>query len=90
MDTTRMGAAVSAQVSRMGEIVGLDKGNFSVEGVPFNVKNDGDQPVELEVNLWDMQPGTYITTRFAEGWNPEIVREIKQTSQTALSLKWGC
>lgn len=91
MDTTRMGAATSVQISKMGEVTNLDTENFSVDGVPFNVKNDGEDAVTLEVNLWDMEPGTYIATRFDLGWNPEIVREIKKnTTETALFLKWGC
>lgn len=90
MDTTRLGAATSAQISKMGVIADLDTGNFNLPGVPFNIKNDGDDPVTLEVNLWDMQPGTYIETVFGLGWNPEIVREIKQNNVlTAPNLKWG-
>ena len=91
MNTTRMGAAVSAQISKMGVIANIDTENFRVDGVPFNIKNDGEDPVTLEVNLWDMEPGTYIKTVFGTGWNPEIVREIKQNNVlTAPNLKWGC
>ncbi len=90
MDTTRMGAAVSAQISKMGVVTDLATKNFSVDGVPFNIKNDGETAVTLEVNLWDMEQGTYIATRFETGWNPEIVREIKQNGQIAPNLKWGC
>lgn len=90
-DTTRMGAAVSAQISKMGVIYDIDTKNFEVSGTPFNIKNDGDDPVTLEVNLWDMEPGTYIETVFGTGWNPEIVREVKQNDTlTAPNLKWGC
>lgn len=42
----------------------------------------------LEVNLWGMEPGKFVATRFEIGWNPEIVREIKQTSINA-TLVWG-
>lgn len=91
MNTTRMGAVVSAQISKMGEVTNLGTANFSVAGTPFNIKNDGETAVVLEVNLWDMEEGTFIATRFETGWNPEIVREIKQNGVlTNPSLKWGC
>lgn len=41
----------------------------------------------LEVNLWGMPRGQYVTTRFETGWNPEIINEIKPTSAPA--LLWG-
>lgn len=49
---------------------------------------DGETAVVLEVNLWGMEPGKFVATRFEIGWNPEIVREIKQTSINA-TLVWG-
>ena len=88
MSATRGGETVSAQIGRIGPIEGLNEGNFSVEGIPFNIKNDGETAVVLEVNLWGMEPGTCVATRFETGWNPEIVREIKQTSINA-TLIWG-
>ena len=69
----------SAQIGVIGEITGLSEGNFRKE-VGFNIKNDGESAVILELNLWGMAPG--------ELGNPEIVREIKQTSQV-LDLKFG-
>lgn len=86
--TTRSGEMPSAQIGVMGEISGLDAGNFKQE-VGFNLKNDGEAAVILEVNLWGMEPGTFVQTRFDTGWNPEIIREIKQTSQAGLNLKFG-
>ena len=59
-----------------------------MEDTPFNIKNDGETAVVLEVNLWGMEPGEFVATRFETGWNPEIVREIKQTSINA-TLVWG-
>lgn len=53
----------------------------------FLIKNDSDEPVELEVNLLGMDEGVYITTSFSPGWNPEIVREIK--SGTVTDIKVG-
>lgn len=86
--TTRGGEAVSPQIGKIGAITGLSAGNFKLEGVPFNLKNDGETAVVLEVNLYGDEPGNFIATRFEVGWNPEIIREIKQTSQT-VDLKWG-
>jgi len=87
MNTTRSGEMPSAQIGRMGEITGLSGANFKME-VGFNIKNDGEAAVFLEVNLFGMEPGEFVNTRFEPGWNPEIVREIKQTSQN-VALKYG-
>ena len=88
MSTTRGGEVVSAQIGNIGAVTGLISGNFKIEEVPFNIKNDGEAAVLLEVNLWGMKPGTFVKTRFEVGWNPEIVREIKQTSINT-NLIWG-
>lgn len=91
MSTTRGGEQISAQISKMGVVTGLNSGNFSVKDgtVPFNIKNDGEDVIELEVNLWGMQPGNFIKTTCDVGWNCEIVREIKATDSADLNLKWG-
>ncbi len=88
MCKTRGGEAVSAQIGKIGVVTGLANGNFKLEGIPFNIKNDGQTAVELEVNLWGMDAGEFVKTRFEVGWNPEIIREIKQTSINA-TLVWG-
>jgi hypothetical protein len=85
----RAGGEVSPQISEMGAITGLDSANFSLPNKSFNIKNDNAAEVTLEVNLSDMDKGTYISTKFEVGWNPEIVREIKMTSAGG-DLKWGC
>ena len=87
MGTTRSGEMPSAQIGMMGAITGLSGANFKQE-VGFNIKNDGEAAVFLEVNLWGMPAGEFVNTRFDTGWNPEIVREIKQTSQS-VNLKYG-
>lgn len=87
MSTTRGGEVVSPQIGNIG-VIDLINGNFKIEEIPFNVKNDGETAVVLEVNLWGMKPGEFVSTRFETGWNPEIVREIKQTSINA-TLLWG-
>lgn len=84
--TNRNGDKVSAQVSVIGP-VNFDGGSFRKD-TPFCVKNDGEAAVVLEVNLWGMPEGEFIATRFETGWNPEIVREIKSTSQKT-ALLWG-
>ncbi len=89
MDTTRGGEAVSAQIGVIGVIADLETQNFRSENTPFNVKNDGDAAVSLEVNLWGMAPGEFVETRFEVGWNPEIVREIRQNETPGLNLKFG-
>lgn len=84
--TNRNGDLVSAQVSVAGK-VDFSGGNFRKD-TPFCLKNDGEAAVVLEVNLWEMPEGEFISTRFETGWNPEIIREIKATSSTT-ALIWG-
>ena len=81
---------VSAQVGIMGVVGDITQGDFSLsDGQPFNIKNDGISPVELEVQLAGMPDGTTIKTKFDCGWNPEIVKYIKATSLSSLNLKFG-
>lgn len=90
MDKTRAGENVSAQIARMGKVEGLSKGNFALpDGYNFQIKNDGIQPVTLQVRLARMEQGEFIETTFNVGWNPEIVREIKSTSLSGINLKLG-
>ena len=70
MSTTRGGETVSAQIGRIGPIEGLSTGNFKMEDTPFNIKNEGETAVVLEVNLWGVEPGTFVATRFVVGWSP--------------------
>lgn len=86
---TRSGEMVSAQVGIMGTVTDLDTKDFSLaDGQPFNIKNDGIAPVELEVQLAGMPDGETVTTKFDCGWNPEIVKVIKQKSLSN-NLKFG-
>jgi hypothetical protein len=81
---------VSAQIGKMGVIDNLQESNFSLpDGQCFNVKNDGTQAVSLEVQLPGMNDGETIETKFEVGWNPEIVKVVKQTSLSGINLKWG-
>jgi hypothetical protein len=90
MSTTRSGDMASPQIGKIGTVSGLNDANFSIPGTPFNLKNDGETAVILAVNLWSMPKGEFVSTRFETGWNPEIIREIQQTSLSNLNLKWGC
>lgn len=81
---------VSAQIGKMGDIANLTNANFALaDGQCFNVKNDGMQPVKLQIQLAGMANGDFIETTFEVGWNPEIVRMVKQTSLSGTNLKWG-
>ena len=87
---TRSGDMVSAQIGKMGIITDLQESNFSLpDGQCFNLKNDGTQPVTLQVQLSGMDDGTFIETKFETGWNPEIIKAVKQTSLSSINLKWG-
>lgn len=89
MGFTRSGECVSAQIGKMGVIDGLQDGNFQLaDGQCFNIKNDGISAVTLEIQLAGMETG-FIETRIEPGWNPEIVKAVKQTSLSSLNLKWG-
>ncbi|GBU07957.1 hypothetical protein AwDysgo_12880 [Bacteroidales bacterium] len=90
MNTTRSGEMVSAQIGRMGVIENLQSNDFSLtDGQCFNIKNDGLQPVILQIQLAGMQDDDFVETTFEVGWNPEIVKVVKQTSLSDLNLKWG-
>lgn len=90
MSETRSGEIVSAQIGKMGTIDGLTDSDFKLDGGQcFNIKNDGTQPVTLKVQLAGMKDGETIETQFDCGWNPEIIRTVKQTSLSGLKLKWG-
>jgi hypothetical protein len=63
MNETRSGEMVSAQIGKMGVIDQLQTKNFSlVDGQCFNVKNDGTQPVALQVQLAGMNDGEFVET----------------------------
>ncbi len=83
----RQGDTISAQISEMGAVTFPGDGQPFNLGRPFNLKNDGEAAVVLEVQLWGMPSDQYVTTRFETGWNPEIIHRIKPTS--AKGLMWG-
>lgn len=90
MSITRSGEMISAQIGKMGVIANLTNANFALaDGQCFNVKNDSTQPIALQVQLAGMPDGEFIETTFEVGWNPEIVRVVKQTSLSNINLKYG-
>lgn len=90
MSETRSGEQISAQIAKMGVIDGLQNGDFLLQsGNAFQIKNDGVQPVKLQVQLAGMDEGNFIETTFEIGWNPEIVKKVKATSLSGINLKWG-
>lgn len=89
MDTTRSGEHVSAQIGKMGVVALTDSGFSLPDGQCFNIKNDGNAPVILSVQLAGMSDGDFIETQFDCGWNPEIVKKIMPTSLVNTNLKWG-
>lgn len=88
----RTGEMCSPQIARMGSISNLGTQDFQMpDGMAFNIKNDGESAVALEVQLAGMDDDETITTLFEVGWNPEIVkRVVKSTSlPNTVNLKWG-
>lgn len=82
----RANVRVSAQVSYIAAL-DISSANFTSD-TPFQIKNDGPDPVTLEVTLWSMPEGTFVATVFDPGWNPEIVRTVKANANVS-NLKYG-
>ena len=77
--------AYSPQIEAMGVIDLSD--DFSLERKYFVVKNEGED-VTLEVRLANNED--FVQTTFYNGWNVELVSEIKAHDDAAtLDLKWG-
>ena len=77
--------AYSPQIEAMGVIDLSD--DFSLERSYFVVKNEGED-VTLEVRLANNED--FVQTTFYNGWNVELVSEIKAHDDAAtLDLKWG-
>ena len=85
----RSGTGESLQPSNFGPVTDLDTADFALPGnQQFNIKNDGTETVTLEVIPADVATETFVSTKFAVGWNEEIVRKIK-TNAASLTLLWG-
>lgn len=86
---TRSGTGTSLQVPRFGAVTDLATADFALPGnQQFNIKNEGTEDVTLEVIPADEESETFVSTKFAVGWNEEIVRKIK-TNAASMTLKWG-
>jgi len=86
---SRNGTQDALQVSMFGAVTDLDTADFALAGnQQFNIKNDGADTVTLEVIPADAADDTFVSTKFAVGWNEEIVRKIK-TNAASLTLLWG-
>lgn len=56
------------------------KGSY-LSNEPFAIKNLGEEPVDLEVKLVGMEG--FITTTFYQGWNVELVVEVRNVPTDA-------
>ena len=81
----RNGDLVSAQISVAGN-VDFSGGNFRKD-TPFCLKNDGEAAVVLEVNLWGMPEGEFISLSLTVLRLPALFRN---TSYRALSKYRKC
>lgn len=85
----RNGHILSLQVSKMGEINDLTTADFSLQNdTGFLIKNDEEISVELDVTLLGMEKGEFVFTKFKPGWNPELVKCVKQ-NLSGMDLKYG-
>ena len=57
------------------------KGSY-LSNEPFAIKNLGEEPVSLEVKLVGMDD--FITTTFYQGWNIELVVEVRNVPADAM------
>lgn len=72
-----------------GVVTNLATADFALTGnQQFNIKNDGTEAVTLEVIPADVATETFVSTKFAVGWNEEIVRKIKLNA-ASLTLLYG-
>ena len=89
MEKTRSGEYVSSQVADFAAM-DLSSVDFSLAGgQKFQVKNEGTDAVTLDVIPASAVANTSISTKFDPGWNPAIVRQVKQNAASGLALKWG-
>lgn len=90
INVNRQGATVSAQISVMGSI-DISDDDFMINNgkYDFNIKNESDEPVVLNVRLAGMDEEEYVSTTFYPGWNPEIVKAVQMDSSVGTDLKWG-
>jgi hypothetical protein len=85
---TRSNVETSLQIGRMGSL-NVSEGDFYLEKKSdfFLLKNEGEEPVVLDVIL--AKNDHVISVMFYPGWNPELVKVVKQTSTDVSNIKWG-
>lgn len=94
---TPTGNTVSFHISEI-ELINVTNGDYiSAIKTGTLIKNDTvdltdpnnpiPKSVLLEVKL--INDDNFVSTYFAPGWNPEIVKEIKQSSIEGINLKRG-
>lgn len=67
---------LTVQIGSLWDITGSYLSNE-----PFAIKNLGEEPVDLEVKLVGMDD--FITTTFYQGWNIELVVEVRNVPAEA-------
>lgn len=73
---------ISLQVSKMKQ---LDAGEYTQEQA-FLIKNITESNITLSILLADDED--YITTTILPGWNPEVVRGIKDAPGGSIQIGW--
>lgn len=73
---------ISLQVSKMKQ---LSAGEYTQEQA-FLIKNISGSDITLSVLLADDED--YITTTIYAGWNPEVVRGIKNIPDNSIQIGW--
>lgn len=73
---------ISLQVSRMKA---LPAGNYT-QDQPFLIKNISGEEILLDILLADDE--SYLQTPITVGWNPEIVRGVKNVPENTIQIGW--
>lgn len=81
---------IRPQIAAFGVIDHLNDKNFSLDnGNSFFIKNEGNEPVKLEVIPAGSEDRKFIETTFVPGWNMELIQEIRQTPEVKNDLRFG-
>lgn len=83
---SRGGYPAAVQIGYIGEIPSNADIFALSHYLPFNIKNETGSDVTLEVRLAQMPENTFVSTVFGQGWNPEIVIEVKPNGTSGLKF----
>jgi hypothetical protein len=88
---TKSGELAIIQVTQGGLVVAEEDGTFNI-GVPFSLKNDGEDDAELVVRLAAQEVGeTYpLLLRANSYFSEELIGDIISGIPATHSIKWGC